>query len=217
MRLTSRLPRRSSLCLVGGPSPSPDETATGATPHHRAKAPSLRNRAGSPIAATSSAADTTPIPTSFVRVVPLLELVELGLPDLEILRHVSEPLRELGVSWRERGERGDRGLGRRITHGTRSRGWGRCGDAAKILGEVASIAAIRSKGAFAMLTGTAPVPASSGQSNHHRLNRGGNRQLNFPLHAVAINRLRLDPETRANFAKQRMRGKTSKDAMRCLK
>jgi transposase len=89
--------------------------------------------------------------------------------------------------------------------------------AAKILGEVGSVAAIRSKSAFAMLTGTAPVPASSGQSNRHRLNRGGNRQLNLALHTVAVNRLRLDSETRAYFARQRMRGKTSKDAMRCLK
>lgn len=89
--------------------------------------------------------------------------------------------------------------------------------AAKILGEVGSVDAVRSKGAFAMLSGTAPVPASSGQSNRHRLNRGGNRQLNFALHTVAVNRLRLDPETKAYFARQRMRGKTSKDAMRCLK
>jgi transposase len=54
--------------------------------------------------------------------------------------------------------------------------------AAKILGEVGDLSRLRSKGSFAMLTGTAPLEASSGKTKRHRLNRGGNRQLNYALH-----------------------------------
>ena len=55
--------------------------------------------------------------------------------------------------------------------------------AAKIIGEVGDVTAIRSKAAFAMLNGTAPIQASSGAITRHRLNRGGNRALNFALQA----------------------------------
>ena len=54
--------------------------------------------------------------------------------------------------------------------------------AAKILGEVGDPSRVRSKAAFAVLSGTAPLSASSGQTHRHRLNRGGNRQLNWALH-----------------------------------
>jgi transposase len=54
--------------------------------------------------------------------------------------------------------------------------------AAKIIGEVGDLSRLRSKGSFAMLTGTAPLEASSGRTKRHRLNRGGNRQLNYALH-----------------------------------
>jgi transposase len=57
--------------------------------------------------------------------------------------------------------------------------------AARILGEVGDPSRIRSKAAFAVLSGTAPLPASSGRTHRHRLNRGGNRQLNWALHYVA--------------------------------
>ena len=89
--------------------------------------------------------------------------------------------------------------------------------AAKILGEVGDPARIRSKGAFAMLTGTAPLEASSGATKQHRLNRGGNRQLNYALHMMARSRLRHDPDSRAYVARRQMEGKSDKDAMRCLK
>lgn len=89
--------------------------------------------------------------------------------------------------------------------------------AAKIVGELGNPAKVRSPAAFGMLTGTAPLPASSGQTTRHRFNRGGNRQLNFALHTIAINRLRLDPDTRAYIARKRTEGKSTKEAMRCLK
>ena len=89
--------------------------------------------------------------------------------------------------------------------------------AAKILGEVGDPARIRSKGAFAMLTGTAPIEASSGATKRHRLNRGGNRQLNYALHMMARARLRHDDDTKAYVARRRLEGKSDKEATRCLK
>jgi transposase len=58
---------------------------------------------------------------------------------------------------------------------------------------------IRSEAAFAKLAGVAPIPASSGLSTRHRLNRGGDRQLNRALHTIAISRRRHDPETSAYY------------------
>jgi transposase len=89
--------------------------------------------------------------------------------------------------------------------------------AAKILGEVGEISRIRSKSSFAMLTGTAPLIASSGQTHRHRLNRRGNRQLNWALHYVALVQSRSTPEAKAYLARQREAGKSHKEAMRCLK
>jgi transposase len=68
-----------------------------------------------------------------------------------------------------------------------------------------------------MLTGTAPLEASSGATKRHRLNRGGNRQLNYALHIMALARLRHDAETRAHVARRRLEGKSDKEALRCLK
>ena len=89
--------------------------------------------------------------------------------------------------------------------------------AAKILGEVGEPARIRSKGAFAMLTGTAPIEASSGATKRHRLNRGGNRQLNYALHMMARARLRHHADTKAYVARRQIEGKSEKEAVRCLK
>jgi transposase len=61
---------------------------------------------------------------------------------------------------------------------------------------------VRSEAAFAALSGTAPLEASSGQRTRHRLNRGGDRDLNRALHTVAITRMRCHPETRAYHAKR---------------
>jgi transposase len=89
--------------------------------------------------------------------------------------------------------------------------------AAKILGEVGDVNRIRSKAAFAMMAGTAPLVASSGMSSRHRLNRGGNRKLNFALHYMALVRYRSDEETKAYIERRRAEGKSYKEAMRCLK
>jgi transposase len=56
---------------------------------------------------------------------------------------------------------------------------------------------LRSEAAFAMLCGVAPLPASSGRTHRHRLNRGGDRQANAALYRVVLCRLRWDPRTRA--------------------
>lgn len=89
--------------------------------------------------------------------------------------------------------------------------------AATILGEVGHPSRIRSEAAFAMLNGTAPVEASSGRVKHHRLNRRGNREINYAIHTVAVVRARRDQRSRAFLSKKLAEGKTSKDAMRCLK
>ncbi|THV23569.1 IS110 family transposase [Glycomyces paridis] len=76
---------------------------------------------------------------------------------------------------------------------------------------------IRNEAAFAMLCGIAPLPASSGQTHRHRLNRGGDRQANAAIHRIAITRLRWDPRTRAYMEKRTKEGLSKKDIIRCLK
>ena len=76
---------------------------------------------------------------------------------------------------------------------------------------------IRSEAAFAMLAGVAPIPASSGQTVRHRLNRAGDRQLNRALHTIVLSRLQHDAETRAYAARRRAEGRTDREIRRCLK
>jgi transposase len=76
---------------------------------------------------------------------------------------------------------------------------------------------IRSEAAFAMLSGTAPIPVSSGRTDRHRLNRLGDRQLNRALHMVAVTRMRSHPPTLAYVARRRAEGKTDKEIRRCVK
>jgi transposase len=76
---------------------------------------------------------------------------------------------------------------------------------------------MRSEASFAALAGTSPVEASSGQIRRHRLNRGGDRQLNRALHVIALNRIRHDPDTRAYQQRLLGRGKTPREARRCVK
>jgi transposase len=76
---------------------------------------------------------------------------------------------------------------------------------------------VRSEAAFAALAGTAPLKTSSGQRVRHRLNRGGDRDLNRALHTVAITRLRCHSETRAYHAKCTAQDKTHREIRRCLK
>jgi transposase len=75
----------------------------------------------------------------------------------------------------------------------------------------------RSEAAFASLGGTSPIPASSGQTIRHRLNRGGDRALNRAIHAIAVTRIRDCPRTRAYLARRTAEGKTPREIRRCLK
>ncbi|WP_425456979.1 IS110 family transposase [Actinomadura hallensis] len=76
---------------------------------------------------------------------------------------------------------------------------------------------LRSEAAFAMLCGAAPIPASSGKTSRHRLNRGGDRQANKALYRVVICRLRWDPRTRAYMERRTKDGLSKKEIIRCLK
>jgi transposase len=75
----------------------------------------------------------------------------------------------------------------------------------------------RSDAAFAALSGTSPVQASSGQTVRHRLNRGGDRALNSAIHTIALTRMRCCPTTKQYIARRRAEGKSSREIQRCLK
>jgi transposase len=89
--------------------------------------------------------------------------------------------------------------------------------AARILAEVVDINRYPSRHHFAAANGSAPIPASSGRTVRHRLNRGGNRQLNRALYTIAITEIRADTEGRAYYQRKRAEGKTGREALRCLK
>jgi transposase len=89
--------------------------------------------------------------------------------------------------------------------------------AARIIGEVGDIRRIASKSRFARMNGTSPIPASSGQTHRHRLDKGGNRSLNHALHMMALTQARMDPRARAYVERRRAAGKTYRDAVRALK
>ena len=76
---------------------------------------------------------------------------------------------------------------------------------------------VRNDAAFAKLGGVCPIPASSGQTVRHRLNRYGDRQLNRALHTIVLARLRYDNDTRAYRDRRRAEGKTDREIKRCLK
>jgi hypothetical protein len=87
--------------------------------------------------------------------------------------------------------------------------------AAKLL--VCDPARFKHEAAFARANGTAPLPASSGKTVRHRLNRGGDRQANNAIHTIALSRSLHDPETRAYLDRRISEGKTKREAMRALK
>jgi transposase len=89
--------------------------------------------------------------------------------------------------------------------------------AAQLLVSTADPHRIRSEPAFAALAGVSPVEASSGPIKRHRLNRNGDRQLNWALHMTALNRIRYHPETRRYYQRQLERGKTKREAIRIIK
>jgi transposase len=89
--------------------------------------------------------------------------------------------------------------------------------AARLLGDVGEITRFADKGRFASWNGTAPIDASSGDQQRHRLSRAGNRRINRVLHIMAIVQLRNDTEGRAYYRRKLAAGKTTMEAMRCLK
>ncbi len=89
--------------------------------------------------------------------------------------------------------------------------------AAIIIGHTAGAERFRSDACFAPHAGTAPIPASSGNTQRHRLHRGGNRQLNRAIHIIALSRARTDPATRAYLDRKYAEGKSKREAIRCLK
>jgi transposase len=76
---------------------------------------------------------------------------------------------------------------------------------------------VRSEAAFAMIAGTAPLEASSGNTTRHRLNRGGDRRLNKAVHTITLTRTGHDPATKAYIQRRRAEGKTDREIRRCLK
>lgn len=76
---------------------------------------------------------------------------------------------------------------------------------------------IHSPAAFAMLCGVAPLPASSGRTHRHRLNRGGDRQANAALYRIVLCRLRWNPRTRTYMTRRTTEGMSKPEIIRCLK
>ncbi len=75
----------------------------------------------------------------------------------------------------------------------------------------------RNDAAFAALSGTSPLEASSGKTVRHRLNRGGDRALNCAIHTIALTRMRCCPTTKEYVARRTAEGKSSREIQRCLK
>jgi transposase len=89
--------------------------------------------------------------------------------------------------------------------------------AAKLLGEVGPIDRFNSDAQLARHSGVAPLEASSGRVQRHRLDRGGNRQLNAAFYRIAITQARIHPPARAYLERKQAEGKSRREAIRCLK
>jgi transposase len=89
--------------------------------------------------------------------------------------------------------------------------------AARLIGEIADITRFADRGHFASWNGSAPLDACSGEHTRHRLSRAGNRRINRVLHIMAVVHRRHDTEGRALYRRKLAAGKTSMEAMRCLK
>jgi transposase len=76
---------------------------------------------------------------------------------------------------------------------------------------------VRSEAAYAKLCGACPVPASSGKTSRHRLNRGGNRQANAALFRIVVVRMRRHPATIAYVQRRTAEGLSKREIIRCLK
>ena len=89
--------------------------------------------------------------------------------------------------------------------------------AAKLLAEIGPVDRFRSEAQLARHSGVAPLEASSGRTQRHRLDRGGNRQLNAALYRIAITQSRYHPPARDYLERKRNEGKSRREAIRCLK
>lgn len=89
--------------------------------------------------------------------------------------------------------------------------------AAKVVGETAGVTRFRSRAAFARHNGSAPIPVWSGNDDRHRLNRGGNRQLNCALHRIAITQMQKPGPARDYIDKRIAAGDTKTEAIRALR
>ena len=89
--------------------------------------------------------------------------------------------------------------------------------AAKIVAETGAVGRFSSDAALALHAGVAPLDASSGRQQRHRLNRSGNRQLNCALHRIAITQARIHEPARVYLERKQAEGKTKREALRCLK
>ena len=89
--------------------------------------------------------------------------------------------------------------------------------AAKLIGEIAGVDRFTSDAQLARISGCAPIPVSSGRTDRHRLDPGGNRQLNHAFHMLALTKILHDPRTAVYLAKQRRNGKSTREAIRSLK
>ena len=89
--------------------------------------------------------------------------------------------------------------------------------AAKLIGEIAGAQRFATDAKLARAAGAAPIPASSGNTRRQRLDRGGNRQINAALHRVIVTRARCHQPTRDYIERRRQEGKTTREAIRCLK
>ncbi len=89
--------------------------------------------------------------------------------------------------------------------------------AAKLLAEVGPINRFDSDAQLARHSGLAPLEASSGRVQRHRLDRGGNRQLNAAFYRIAITQARVHPAARAYLERKQAEGKSRREAIRCLK
>ena len=89
--------------------------------------------------------------------------------------------------------------------------------AAELLVSFSHPGRLHSEAAFCRLGGVAPLEASSGQTERHRLDRGGDRQLNHALHTVVLTRQRCDEQTKRYIKRRMGEGKSKREAVRCLK
>src|SRR3954454_22908919 len=89
--------------------------------------------------------------------------------------------------------------------------------AAKLVGEIAGADRFATDAKLARAAGLAPIPVSSGKTNRHRLDRGGNRQINAAIHRIAVTRARCHPEIKDYIARRTAEGKTTREAIRSLK